>query len=327
MKKTKKQWIISAVSYFLLIPVLVSLSVTSANGSFKSQNNANIKLRVDWETDYTSGNNFISVTAKVYLEHFSIFVSTRNNGSVSINGNTQVFSTPAIRQTSEVQSATLIATHTVQIPYKSGETVNADIIAKWYFGGVYGGKRVDWIEASAKMALNESTSSGVVSHNDAVSSGTAPVNNTAANNISTTGNVVSSNTDTDENGMGGATLLKTGVITSNTGANINLRAVWEAYESTEGMITYNVMLYLEHYSIQMRPRSGNRLTVGNTVVTFEFSGANTAEEKKQSKFLAFATYEASVDEAVNISAEFNCNGLFRGQQIGVITLSSNVSVK
>jgi len=325
MKKTKKQWYISAIAYLLLFAIILSapMLISAEKGSFKTQNDITLKLRVDWETDYVAGSDFVTVTAKVYLEHNSIFVSARTNGSVSINGTQAAFSTPAIRQESNARKETLLTTHTVKITYKAGETLNADIYAKWYFGGVYANKKTDWLEATGKLTFDGANASVTPGGNSV----TPPVAPPVSPPVNPPVTPVTPPADTDNPAMGGASLLKNGVIKSNTGANIDLRAVWEAYESTEGMVSYIVMLYLDHSSIQMRARNGCKLTVGDTVVTYDFPGANITNTARQSTILAAAIYEAPIDAAITISANFPVNGVFSGKQVGEIKISSNVSAK
>lgn len=313
MKKMKKQVLISIASYVLVIALIFASSIlVSAAGSFKSTNDNYLKLRVDWETDYTSENDFVTVTAKVYLEHYSIFIGARNNGSVSINGEAITFSTPAINQEANTKKTPLIATHTVQIPYKPGETINADIYAKWHVSGIFNGKKIDWLEVSGKLTFNDSEATV-----------------TPGGNITDTNTGNTNNLDGNDSAMGGAVISQQDTIKSNTGTYINLRAVWNASDSliTDGKVTYVVSLYLDYYSLQMRARHGGKITVGDTVVSFNIPGIQETINSKHSILLATATYEATADEKVNISATMPYNGVYGGIKIEDIKLSSIISVK
>jgi len=323
MKNIKKRLLISVVSFTLLISLIFSIPIpaAAANNSIKSPNDLHLKLCVDWETDYSPGNDFVSVTAKVYLEHKALFVGARNNGVVSINGNAKTFSTPAIRQESQKQSMPLLATHTVQIPYKSGEKINADIYAKWYFGGILSGvNKVEWLEVAGKFTFDGTNANVTPGGTIPKTESNTVINSNTANNATT----VDSN-----DAMGGPITSQRGEIKSNTGTYINLRAVWTAYDSltTDGMLTYAVELYLDYYSLQMRAHNGGKLTVGNNTVNFNIPGIQENGNTKHSILLTTATYEAKVGETVNIKANFPYNGVYGGVQIGEITLSVNVSVK
>ena len=318
----KKQWLYKGISFLLLIAIVFTAvpMLVSAAGSFKSQNDLNLKLRVDWETDYTSGSDFVSVTAKVYLDHYSIYVGARNNGSISIAGDSAAFSTPAIHQEDNIKKATLLATHTVKLPYKTGETISADIFAKWYFGGVYGGKKVEWVEASGKLTFDGSNTN--VAPADVPNTESGADNNSAVDNNNA--NTADSNAD-----MGGSIVSQQGEIKSNTGTYLNLRAVWNAYDSltTDGKITYAVELYLDYYSLQMRGRSDVKLTVGDNTVTVNSPAIQETGNIKHSLLLATATYEANAGETVNIKAFFPYNGVYGNVKISDITLTGNVNAK
>lgn len=124
------------------------------SGTIRTNTGAQLDLRIDWAATQSAPGNYSDVTAKVYLEYRAIYVSARSDASVTINGNTLNFSTPAINASSTAKQERLLATHKVRVTHNDSGGKSCAISAGWRFGGTYNGVSIGWLSPSGTATLN-----------------------------------------------------------------------------------------------------------------------------------------------------------------------------
>lgn len=122
------------------------------SGSFTSEikdaNGAPVRftLGVKWTAARAENSKDVTVKADVYLEHYTLTVGERKNGKLVIGGEEKTFTTQAIStedmsaQTSQLYSVTFTLSD-----WENGKDI--DVKLDWYFGGVYSGVEIGWINA------------------------------------------------------------------------------------------------------------------------------------------------------------------------------------
>ena len=112
---------------------------------------------------------------------------------------------------------------------------------------------------------------------------------------------------------------------SDTGVALNLRADVTAYEQN-GKAYLTVELYLEHYSISLKGRYDNVLTVDGEEYKFSTNAIKQEENKKGQTLLYTKTIEVESGDTVSVEAVFNSKVTYGGVKLDTIELADTVNI-
>ena len=114
----------------------------SGSGTFSSDTGTNLNLIVDW---YLDGG---TLTLNTYIESYGISASERYEGLyVTIDGETEIYSTDALEVTSE--DLTSEPLRSVSVDWPGGAH---DVEVSWRFFGTYNGQELEYITASERIS-------------------------------------------------------------------------------------------------------------------------------------------------------------------------------
>lgn len=127
------------------------------------------------------------------------------------------------------------------------------------------------------------------------------------------------------------TLDKGGSISSQTGANINMRVDWHITSANSKELTLDVEVYIVSYAINAGQHNGSIRLYGKEY-TFVSDPIRIDDNSKKHETLIYdATVtipaEAGETVAVPISAKWDFDGVYGGKQIGRITAEAALTVK
>lgn len=125
------------------------------SGSFSNYPVSGFGLYCTWSATQSFIGNYSDVTLNVYLKYYSISVGPRSDSTVSIEGYGEMYTTPAISESSTSAHTTLLKTYTARIYHNTDGTKNGVFLsASWRFGGTYSGVYVGTITASVSVNLD-----------------------------------------------------------------------------------------------------------------------------------------------------------------------------
>lgn len=126
------------------------------SGSFHNYPVSEFGLYCTWSAVQNTSGNYSDVTLNVYLRFYTISVDSRSDSTISINGTTETYTSPAIddmRSTS--WHNVLLKSKTVRVYHDNdGTKANVPLSASWRFSGTYSGVSVGTITASDSITLN-----------------------------------------------------------------------------------------------------------------------------------------------------------------------------
>lgn len=127
------------------------------------------------------------------------------------------------------------------------------------------------------------------------------------------------------------TLDKTGSISSQTGANINMRVDWRITSASSKELTLDVEVYIVSYAINAGQHNGSIRLCGKEY-KFVSDPIRIDDNSKKHETLIYdatVTVPAEIGEtvAVPISAKWDFDGVYGGKQIGRITAEATLTVK
>lgn len=114
----------------------------------------NFGLYCEWTGTQNISNNSTSITLKVYLRYWELYVSARSDSTVSINGVSETYTAPAISHDANSDYYRLLKTYTVNVPHNSDGTKSCTLSASWRMSGTYSGVSVGTITASTTVTLD-----------------------------------------------------------------------------------------------------------------------------------------------------------------------------
>lgn len=127
------------------------------------------------------------------------------------------------------------------------------------------------------------------------------------------------------------TLDKSGSISSQTGANINMRVDWRITSANNKELTLDVEVYIVSYAINAGQHNGSIRLCGKE---YKFVSDPIRIDDNSAKhetliYDATVTVPAEIGEtvAVPISAKWDFDGVYGGKQIGRITAEATLTVK
>jgi len=130
----------------------------SLSGRINPKDSNNLELHLEWTATQKADSPYATVTVKVYLDSYDIYVGLRDNCVFSINGVDKTFSTDMVSIKSEKLSSTLIYTDVSEILSPKGEKIDVPVSASYYFGNIYGSKKYDWLSVSGTITLKDTNS-------------------------------------------------------------------------------------------------------------------------------------------------------------------------
>ena len=124
---------------------------------------SNFGLYCEWSAIQNLTGLYSDITLKIYLSYYNLQVSARNDCEVSINGETETFSTSAINDYSSGWKKKLIRTQTARVYHDNeGKADNIVLSASWRFGANYEGQYVGVITAETSVSLDKITTNSVL---------------------------------------------------------------------------------------------------------------------------------------------------------------------
>ena len=126
------------------------------SGSFHKYPTSKFGLYCDWTGSQSATGNYTDVTLNVYLQFYTLQVGSRTDSTISINGESETYTAPAINDTSSTSWHMVhLKSKTVRVYHNSnGTKTGMSLSASWRFSGSYGGVSIGTIIASATVDLN-----------------------------------------------------------------------------------------------------------------------------------------------------------------------------
>lgn len=125
------------------------------SGSFYKYPVDNFGLYCTWSATQSVTGNYSDVTLNVYLKYYTLNVGSRSDSTVSINGVAEIYTAPAINDSSADYDLTLLKTYTVRVNHNSnGTKTGVALSAYWRFSGTYSGTSITSITASTTIDLD-----------------------------------------------------------------------------------------------------------------------------------------------------------------------------
>ncbi len=125
------------------------------SGSFKNYPVSNFGLYCEWSATQSKSGNYSDVTLNVYLHYYEIYVGARSDSTISINGESETYTAPAISHNAGTYYNRLLKSKTVRVKHNAdGTKNNVSLSASWRFSGTYSGVSVGTITASTTINLD-----------------------------------------------------------------------------------------------------------------------------------------------------------------------------
>lgn len=125
------------------------------SGAFRDNGDAKIHLVIKWEAKYASEDaTTATLTVQVYLQSYSIKIASRDNNTLSINGNSTVFKTEGIYYSNNDMHLTPLTVRTVTITKDSAAyNTEVELDATWNCKGTYSGVQIDWLMVAGTIEV------------------------------------------------------------------------------------------------------------------------------------------------------------------------------
>lgn len=125
------------------------------SGSFSKYPVTNFGLYCEWSAAQSVIGNYSDVTLNVYLRYYEIYVGSRSDSTISINGTSETYTAPAISHNAGAYVNKLLKSKTVRVYHNSsGKATGIPLSASWRFSGTYSGVSIGTITASTTINLN-----------------------------------------------------------------------------------------------------------------------------------------------------------------------------
>ncbi len=124
-------------------------------GAFRDDGETSLHIVIGWEAKYASKDaTTVNLTVRVYLQCYSIGVAARNNGTLTINGESTTYSSPKISYDGKEQHYTLLTAKSVTISKKSAAySTEVDLDAAWNYKGTYSGVPIEWLTVAGTIEV------------------------------------------------------------------------------------------------------------------------------------------------------------------------------
>ena len=126
------------------------------SGSFHKYPTSKFGLYCDWTGSQSVTGNYTDVTLNVYLQFYTLQVGSRADSTISINGESETYTAPAINDTSSTSWHMVhLKSKTVRVYHNSnGTKTGVALSASWRFSGTYSGVSIGTITVSATVDHN-----------------------------------------------------------------------------------------------------------------------------------------------------------------------------
>lgn len=125
------------------------------SGSAASDASKNLTLQADWEAVSYDGKT-AEVTVRVHLVCWEIEVGRREGqfaGSITVNGQAEPFSTPALKHTVKEQKTFWLAERSFTVPLNGNAPTELSVAVTWPFNGSYSGQSIGVLRAYTVATL------------------------------------------------------------------------------------------------------------------------------------------------------------------------------
>ncbi len=124
------------------------------SGSFQNSPVKYLTLYCEWSASQSTTGNYSDVTLSVYLKHYELYVGSRSDSTISINGTSETYTAAAINQSSNTAHTTFLKSKTVRVYHNASGGASIALSASWRFSGTYSGVSIGTITASTTVTLN-----------------------------------------------------------------------------------------------------------------------------------------------------------------------------
>ncbi len=126
------------------------------SGSFSNYPTSKFGLYCEWSGSQSITGNYTDVTLNVYLQFYTLAVGARADSTISINGESETYTAPAINDmSSKSWHLVHLKSKTVRVYHNSnGTKTGVALSASWRFSGTYSGVSIGTITASTTVDLN-----------------------------------------------------------------------------------------------------------------------------------------------------------------------------
>lgn len=125
------------------------------SGAFRDNGPTGLHMIIEWEAGYASKDaTTVNLTVRVYMQCYSIGVAARNNGTLTVNGDTSIFSTPGIFYSTNETHHTLLTARSMTITKNSAAySTEVDLDAAWNCKLTYSGVYYEWLTAAGTIEV------------------------------------------------------------------------------------------------------------------------------------------------------------------------------
>ena len=114
-------------------------------------------------------------------------------------------------------------------------------------------------------------------------------------------------------------------LTTDNGTALALRAECRGVKEGD-KVKVTVTLYLEHRSLEMRARSGCRLSLGDVSKTFEIDAIKVDDNNKYSQLICTVERLCDYGETVSVFARMPFRGVYSGVEIEFLEIDSSITL-
>ena len=140
-------------------PVDPAAGVTGRNlsmsGRINPKGSQNLEIHLEWTATQKADSPYATVTIKVFLDSYDVYIYKRDNCKLTVNGEETIFSTDVIDKSKTNFQSTLLYTKSYQIISPLGKKVEIPVSAAFYYGAAYGKDKFDWLTAEGTITLSD----------------------------------------------------------------------------------------------------------------------------------------------------------------------------
>lgn len=123
------------------------------SGVIVSDSGLKLNILLDWKAVNGSEEGTADISVTVYLECYSIFVGTRDDGEIMLDSQMIHYSTPMLEIGGPQFNEIDFGTYTFSVKKAQGTQTVLPLSGKWHFRGEYSGLSLDWVIAQGEISF------------------------------------------------------------------------------------------------------------------------------------------------------------------------------
>ena len=275
-------------------------------GTLYSEESETLVLYADWNAISYNGKT-AEVEVKLGINCYGISTG-KHDLVVTVNGETQTYTTRAIESKVNEKKKFNFVTFTFDAPLTKQYRGLLDISAVWDYDGIYNGQQIDALTAAAKITFP----GGEIIEDTDDSTDTSEPPTTDKPTV-----------DEDP-----PLYKEEGTLYSTESQLLVLFAEWSAVSKDGKTATVKVKTGIDCYSLSTGRRNLTVTVNGESQVYITPTIENTVDDKNSFDFVQFefeVDLEGDAPYVLDISAVWDYNGIYHGQQIDDLTATAKIS--